>query len=370
MKYLRYLCMPFLAIAAIWFGVKGVYWAWIFLALLDIGIILGDAFLGDDTSVPDYKHPWLLTSLVYINLPLYLVFLAIAVYMGGNVSIPVFENMIFALTGQNVAAGRAITEWWHLVGYIFSGGLLMGAAIIVPAHELVHHKKKRMDWIMGNLMMAFTLDSSFAIEHVQGHHKNVGLKSDPATAKRGQGPYSFFIRSSIQEHRDGWAIEMNRLKKKGDGFLSIHNRMLKGYALNLIVLIFAFMLGGVGGLVIFIGIAIFAKFFLETVNYMEHYGLVRVPGTPVAARHSWNTNKRVSSIILYNLTRHSHHHEQGSLEFWKLRPHPDAPEMPYGYLTTLYMAAFFPWRYKKMMETKLEEWRDNYATEEEKALMA
>ena len=110
MKYLRYLCMPFLAIAAIWFGVKGVYWAWIFLALLDIGIILGDAFLGDDTSVPDYKHPWLLTSLVYINLPLYLVFLAIAVYMGGNVSIPVFENMIFALTGQNVAAGRAITE--------------------------------------------------------------------------------------------------------------------------------------------------------------------------------------------------------------------------------------------------------------------
>ena len=79
----------------------------------------------------------------------------------------------------------------------------MGAAIIVPAHELVHHKKKRMDWIMGNLMMAFTLDSSFAIEHVQGHHKNVGLKSCPDATKRTQGPYSFFIRSSNQKHRNG-----------------------------------------------------------------------------------------------------------------------------------------------------------------------
>jgi len=97
--------------------------------------------------------------------------------------------------------------------------------------------------------------------------------------------------------------------------------------------------------------------------------LVRAPGTPVAPRHSWNTNKRVSSILLYNLTRHSHHHEQGSLEFWKLRPYPDAPEMPYGYLTTLYLVSFFPWAYRRMMEPRLEEWRNTYATEEEKALM-
>ena len=58
----------------------------------------------------------------------------------------------------------------------------------------------------------------------------------------------------------------------------------------------------------FFGIAMFAKFFLESVNYMEHYGLVRIKGTPVELHHSWNTNKRISSILLYNVTRHSHHH--------------------------------------------------------------
>ena len=370
MKYLRYFCMPLLAITAIWFGSKGMYWAWVYLILLDTIIILGDAFLGDDTTVPEYGHSWILTALLYINLPLFMVYLFIAVYMGGHNSMPFFENMILVLTGNNIAAGREATEWWHLAGFVFSGGLLMGASLTVPAHELVHHKKKKLDWAVGNIMMAFTLDSSFAVEHVHGHHKNVGLASDPATAKRGENIYTFFIRSSIQEHRDGWHIEMKRLKKIGAGVVSLHNRILKGYLINILVLLSAWMMGGFIGLMIFFGITVFAKFFLETVNYMEHYGLVRAPGTPVAPRHSWNTNKRVSSILLYNLTRHSHHHEQGSLEFWKLRPHPDAPEMPYGYLTTLYLAAFFPWRYTKMMEPKLEEWKERFATEDEKALMA
>jgi hypothetical protein len=44
--------------------------------------------------------------------------------------------------------------------------------------------------------------------------------------------------------------------------------------------------------------------------------------------------------------------------------------MPYGYLTTLYLVAFFPWAYRRMMEPRLEDWRNTYATEEEKVLMS
>ena len=50
------------------------------------------------------------------------------------------------------------------------------------------------------------------------------------------------------------------------------------------------------------------KALLEVVNYMEHYGIVRDPARPVQPRHSWNTNRRISSWTLFNLTRHSHHH--------------------------------------------------------------
>ena len=369
MKYLRYLGLPILVVIGIYFTAKGQYWAWIYLLLLDSIIISGDAFLGDDRSTPKYQYPSILTALLFINFPLVFLLVCISSYMAGSGSSPILEQTVLALTGLDIAVTRNGTELWHLAGYVFAGGLLVGSAATVPGHELVPHKKKRLDWFMGNWMMAFTWDSAFAIEHVQGHHKNVGLSSDPATAKRGEGFYNFFIRSSLQENRDAWQIEGARLKKRGQYFLSYHNQLIQGYARSALITAIIFLISGWNGVFMLLGMAVFAKLFLEAVNYMEHYGLVRVPGTPVALHHSWNTNKLVSSLLLYNLTRHSHHHEQGSFEFWKLRPKANAPEMPYGYLSTLYLVVFFPWLYRRMMEPKLEHWLDNYATEDERKLV-
>ena len=359
---------PLLVVISIYFAAMGHYWIWVYLILLDIIIIGGDALFGEDKSTPEYKYPMLLTLLLYINLPLVVLLVCISTYMAGNMTNPVLEQLVLSITGLDIALTRNGTELWHLAGYVFAGGLMVGSAATVPGHELVHHKKKRLDWFIGNLMMAFSLDSAFAIEHVHGHHKNVGLGSDPATAKRGQGFYRFFIESSIKEHRDAWGIELTRLKKRGHSLVGFHNNLLLGYLQSALVGLGAYFIAGLNGVVMFICIAIFAKLFLESVNYMEHYGLVRVPGTPVAVHHSWNSNKLVSSLLLYNLTRHSHHHEQGSLEFWKLRPRANAPEMPYGYLSTLYLVVFFPWLYRRMMEPKLEHWLDHYATEDERKL--
>ncbi len=370
MKYARYLGMPTLILIAVFFASKGQYWGWVYLISLDILIIAGDALLGHDIKVPNYKHTSILTILLYINLPIYLLFLTVAIYMGGHEYFPALERGIYFLTGHDISATRSGTELWHLAGYVFAGGLLMGASLTVPGHELVHHKKNKWDWFMGNWMMVFTLDNAFTIEHVHGHHKNVGIASDPATAKQGQSFYAFFFKSTFGAFRDATTIESSRLTKNGYKFFSLHNQLLQGYSRSLLVVFVVYIIGGLGGLLVYLGIVIFAKFFLEITNYMEHYGLVRAPGTPVSPKHSWNSNRRVSSILLYNLTRHSHHHEQGNLPFWKLHPYPYAPEMPYGYLTTLYLVTFFPGKYRKMMEPKLKEWKENFASEEEITLMA
>jgi alkane 1-monooxygenase len=87
---------------------------------------------------------------------------------------------------------------------------------------------------------------------------------------------------------------------------------------------------------------LWGKALLEIVNYMEHYGMVRVPGEPVQPRHSWNTNRRISSWSMFNLTRHSHHHAAGEVPFHALRPMPDAPQMAGGYLTTILLALLPP----------------------------
>ena len=64
----------------------------------------------------------------------------------------------------------------------------------------------------GNWLYGIACEPFFTIEHVYGHHKNVALKEDPATAKRGEIIYQFIIRSTIGQAKNAWKIEKKRLK--------------------------------------------------------------------------------------------------------------------------------------------------------------
>ena len=70
---------------------------------------------------------------------------------------------------------------------------------------------------------------------------------------------------------------------------------------------------------------------------------------------------------MFNLTRHSHHHAQGEVPFHRLRPMPDAPMMPAGYLTTILLTLVPPlWR--RLMAPRLADWDVRFATPVERAL--
>jgi alkane 1-monooxygenase len=71
---------------------------------------------------------------------------------------------------------------------------------------------------------------------------------------------------------------------------------------------------GFQGFVLFLITAFGAIFYLEAINYIEHYGLQRErksDGTyeKVTIKHSWNAPHRISNYLLYKLQRHSDHHE-------------------------------------------------------------
>src|SRR6201986_593753 len=97
--------------------------------------------------------------------------------------------------------------------------------------------------------------------------------------------------------------------------------------------------------------------------------MVRAPAPPVQPRHSWNTNRRISSWTMFNLTRHSHHHAQGEVPYQELRPYPDAPMMINGYLTTI-IVAMVPPVWHRLMTPKVLAWDRDYATLEERKLAA
>ena len=131
--------------------------------------------------------------------------------------------------------------------------------------------------------------------------------------------------------------------------------MITGYSMSLLFFAIRYCAGGFFGLTLFLCQATFAKFILEIVNYMEHYGLSRNSGQPVGPEHSWNTNHSMSSMVLFSLTRHSAHHEKPKVEFWKLDAYADAPQMPYGYLTTLVICLIPPLWYRTI-NPSLNKW--------------
>ena len=150
----------------------------------------------------------------------------------------------------------------------------------------------------------------------------------------------------------------------------MQNKMITGYISSLIVTVLIFMFGGIAGLLTFLICSMYAKVFLESINYIEHYGLVRQRNKPVHMRHSWNSNHFFSSIYLYNVTRHSDHHRNTNLKFWELKPiDKDAPMLPYGYLMMLYLALYAPFIYKRIMKKELASWDQNYANDYERNLV-
>lgn len=223
--------------------------------------------------------------------------------------------------------------------------------------------------LIGRWLLAFSFDTSFAIEHVYGHHRYVSTSGDPATAPRGRNVYFHIIASSIKGNLSAWQIESKRLKRKGQSRFGWHNAVLRGQLMSLLLVLAAWAIGGWPTALFFSVCALGGKALLEIVNYMEHYGMVRNPATPVQPRHSWNTNKRISSWAMFNLTRHSHHHAQGEVPYQDLKPFPDAPMMIGGYLSTI-IVAMLPPLWHKLMTPKVLEWDRHYATEEERQLAA
>ena len=368
MKYLKYYISTLTLFIAIYVCSLGKFYPTIFFVCFSLFIILGDILFKKDTIEGNYKYPLLLNLPMYINFPLLLFLVFMTVFVLGN------DPSLFLVNWFNINFNVDILDIknsMHTIDGVFLvalTSLLIGIMGTVPGHELVHRKTSRIDMFMGNWLLAISWDCAFAVEHVYGHHKNVGLQSDPATAKRGENIYAFILRAIVKEQISAWQIENTRLRMNGNPIFSFKNRMLIGYLRSLFISISAYMISGFSGMLIFLLCAFIAKSLLEVINYTEHYGLVRVEGQPIKPHHSWNTNSVISSIYLYNVTRHSSHHEKSHLKYWELKPYVNAPTMPQGYLSMLYMAIFLPALFHKIMVGKLIDWDNNYASEEERKL--
>lgn len=254
-------------------------------------------------------------------------------------------------------------QGWAFWGMMLALGVNNGAMGINIAHELVH-RQNRLEPRLGRILLLCVCYTHWAVEHVRGHHKNVATAADPATSRRGQSLYAFWIQSLTGTIGSAWGIECDRLRKESKPVFSLQNDVLVWWGFQSIVIAAVFWLSGWLGVAFFMGQALIAVLELENVNYIEHYGLQRRKletgrFEPVQPRHSWNADYRLTGWFLIELGRHSDHHANAMRRYQTLRTFPDVPQMPTGY-GGMVMLAMIPPLWFRVMDPHLQAWQRMY----------
>lgn len=225
-------------------------------------------------------------------------------------------------------------QTWERTGRIVAMGLLCGAFGINVGHEL-GHRRLLYERNLAKALLLTSLYMHFYIEHNKGHHKNVSTPEDPSSARKWEPVYLFYFRTVIFGYLSACKIAADDQRKKGKPVVHYTNQMIQ---FQLLQILFVLLIGFVFGTVImlsFMAAASIGFLLLETVNYIEHYGLERKKTNEGYERampeHSWNSSHILGRLMLFELSRHSDHHYLASRKYQVLRHHDDAPQMPTGY---------------------------------------
>lgn len=254
--------------------------------------------------------------------------------------------------------------WYDTVGRIGVMGMLCGVFGINVGHELGHRVNKTEQTLAKALLLT-SLYMHFFTEHNKGHHKRVATPEDPSSARYGEPVYTFYFRTILFSYISAWHIANDEIRKKGKPVFSLQNEMIQFTFIQLAFLagiFFAF-----SGLVTlyFLAAALIGILLLETVNYIEHYGLQRIKTSNgnyerAMPEHSWNSDHLIGRIVLFELSRHSDHHYLASRKYQVLRHHDNSPQMPTGYPGMILLSLFPPvWFYvmnrriKKLQAAKI-----------------
>jgi len=254
----------------------------------------------------------------------------------------------------NLVSTEQLT-WIQLIGVVLSMGISNGVSGINVAHEL-GHRQHLLPKFCAQLLLASTLYVQFFVEHNFGHHKYVATPEDPATARKGESVYGFWVRSMWKGYFSSWKIQMKMLG--GKSFFGIENKLFWLHILEFILCLAIILAFGLKAFSCFLGAALIGILLLETVNYVEHYGLLRHLDSRgryerVMPIHSWNSNHTLGRIVLFELTRHSDHHFDSTRKYQILRHHDQSPQLPFGYPGSM-LLALTPSLWRKIVHPLLQ----------------
>ena len=302
---------------------SAVFYAFLILPMLDL--IFGetkDNLSDEDASY--MKKKWIFDVMLYLN-------------------IPIVFGLLYIVFSRLLVNNYTLFE---IIGLAISVGILLATNGINVAHEL-GHRRPYYERFMSKLLYVPCLYMHFYIEHNFGHHLHVATPNDGATAKYNQSVYSFWFTSTTKQYIDAWKRQIKLLKTKNTSFFSLKNDMLWYHLIQPLYLLCILYFFSFQVMIFAVVVGIISFLFLESINYIEHYGLRRKKMASgryerVQPYHSWNSNFNIGRITLYELTRHSDHHYKSSKKYQVLNNHNQCPTLPLGYPASILLSLVPP----------------------------
>lgn len=250
-----------------------------------------------------------------------------------------------------VFVDRQNFSFGQLLGFSMTTGLLTGCFIVTLAHDLLHGHSTFQKALSVLLLTAAGIPH-FATEHVCGHHRDVGLKEDPTTAKLNESFYAYFFKISYLNLKESYVTQYGLPTYLRRKILRTNLSML---ALLIVVwgLIYVFSSHPTQTLIFFIVQGVVSYFLYELINYIQHYGLFRRNRRDeITLQLSWNCYYKYTNYILFLLPLHSLHHLP--IKNRKITDLKAGPRMPYLYFMMITMALLPPLWFSKMNRLALQ----------------
>ncbi len=330
-----------------WNAISPVWW-WIGPLLVYILLPILDIFFGPDGENPPDEVMERLENdkyyryCTYIYIPFQLASLVLACYLWSATDLS-----WLGIDGELGLISK--------IGLAISIGCVAGIGINT-AHELGHKKDDLERWL-SKITLAQSSYGHFYIGHNRGHHVRVATPEDPASSRFGESFWTFLPRSVWGSLRSSWSLEKARLDRLGKKPWTIRNDVLHSWLMSVVLFGVLVAVFGLSVLPFLVLQAVFGFCLLETVNYLEHYGLKRRRLDSgryerAAPEHSWNSDHICTNIFLYHLQRPSDHHANPTRRYQTLRSMDGAPNLPSGYASMI-MLAYVPPLWRKVMDPKV-----------------
>jgi len=345
--YLISFVLPLAPLVSAYLAIETGYevWLWFTVAVLYAILPAVDYMLGVDPANPSEELEERIKGQRYY---VYIMYLATVMHW-------------VSLVGMAYVVSHYDWSWFGVLGGAVSAGIINGIGL-VAGHEMGHKVNDKGQVLATKLILACSGYGHFFIEHNKGHHKHVATPEDPASARFGESVYKFVQREIPGAFKSAWKIESARLHRLGKSEWSLSNEIIQPALVT--VSAYTLMLAYFGPVMIpFLLIAsAFGWWQLTCVNYMEHYGLLRLKDEKgryerCQPRHSWNSNHKASNLILLHLQRHSDHHAHPTRPYQVLRDFSGVPTLPSGY-PWMIVVAMLPSAWFAVMDPKVIEWAE------------